>query len=298
MKRDIARGQYHSDVSLKPFNTWHIGGMAEKLYWPKDLADLQQFLSRIPADEPLTWLGLGSNVLIDDAGIVGTVIITQGALQSLTMQGNRVRAEAGISCAQVARFAAKHEQGLGAEFMAGIPGTVGGALYMNAGAFGGETWENVVAVEVLDRDGQLHRHLPEDFEHGYRYCHGLKPGQCFVAGIFEFSPGPAQASLTKLKGLLAQRADTQPTGKPCCGSVFRNPPGDYAGRLIESLGLKGHRVGGAQVSQKHANFIINTGEAMAQDVLQLVDDLQQRVKAAYGIELQTEMKYLRSPNDK
>ena len=298
MKRDIQRGQCHYDVSLKPFNTWHIGGAAEKLYWPKDLADLQQFLRRTPNDEPLTWLGLGSNVLIDDAGIAGTVIITQGALQSLTMQENKVRAEAGISCAQVARFAAKNEQGEGAEFMAGIPGTVGGALFMNAGAFGGETWDNVVAVEVLSRDGSLHHRKPQDFEHGYRYCHGLGADEWFVAGVFEFAPGPAQTSLDKLKGLLAKRADTQPTGKPCCGSVFRNPQGDYAGRLIESLNLKGHKIGGAQVSEKHANFIINAGDATAHDVLQLVSYLQQRVKEAYNIELQTEMKYIRSVHDK
>lgn len=295
MKRDIQRGQCHFDVSLKPFTTWHIGGTAEKLYWPKDLADLQQFLSCTPADEPLIWLGLGSNVLIDDAGIAGTVIITQGALQSLEMQEQKVYAQAGISCAQVARFAAKNGQGQGAEFMAGIPGTVGGALYMNAGAFGGETWDNVVAVQVLSREGTLHYRSKQDFEYGYRYCRGLGPHEWFVAGVFEFAPGVAQESLDKLKGLLAQRADTQPTGKPCCGSVFRNPPGDYAGRLIESLNLKGYQIGGAQVSEKHANFIINTGDATAQDVLQLVSYLQQRVKETYGIELQTEMKYLRSP---
>jgi len=298
VKRDVQRGQCHFDVSLKPFTTWHIGGRAEKLYWPTDLADLQHFLTRTPKDEPLTWLGLGSNVLIDDAGINGTVIITQGALQSLTMKSHKVRAEAGISCAQVARFAAKNGQGQGAEFMAGIPGTVGGALCMNAGAFSGETWDNVVAVEVLSRDGTMHHRAVQDFNYGYRYCHGLGPDEWFVAGIFEFAPGSTQASLDKLKALLAKRADTQPTGKPCCGSVFRNPPGYYAGRLIESLNLKGHRMGGAQVSEKHANFIINTGDATAQDVLQLVSYLQQRVQETYGIALQTEIKYLRNAHDK
>ena len=152
MKRDVTRGECQHNVCLKSFTTWHIGGTAEKLYWPHNLQDLQHFIAKVPAGEPITWLGLGSNTLVDDAGIKGTVIITQGALAeiSLTPEGY-IRAEAGISCAQAARFAAKHEHGLGAEFLAGIPGTIGGALFMNAGCFGSETWDRVVGVEVMNR---------------------------------------------------------------------------------------------------------------------------------------------------
>jgi UDP-N-acetylmuramate dehydrogenase len=291
-KREISKGQIHTQVSMKPFTSWHIGGEADRLYWPVNLADLQQFLKTLPLDEPLTWIGLGSNVLVSDQGIAGTTIITQGVLKEMTLIApTRIRAEAGLSCAQVARFAAKNNL-VNGEFLAGIPGTIGGALLMNAGAFGGETWERVSQVETLDRQGKITLHPASDFTFGYRHISGLKEGEWFVAAHFDFTPGDGQDSLAKIKALLERRAETQPTGEPSCGSVFRNPPGDYSARLIENAGLKGHTIGEAQVSMKHANFIINIGNATAQDTLALVRLVQQTVLEKTGITLHPEFKWV------
>ncbi len=292
MKRDIIKGQIQTQVSMKPFTSWHIGGEADRLYWPLHLADLQQFLKNIPSAEPLTWIGLGSNILVSDDGIAGTTLITQGVLKEMTLiSPTQVRAEAGLSCAQVARFAAKHDL-VGGEFLAGIPGTVGGALLMNAGAFGGETWEKVTQVETINRHGEISLRPASDFQCSYRQISGLKPDEWFVAAYFDFTPGDGKESLSKIKALLERRAETQPTGEPSCGSVFRNPAGHHAARLIETAGLKGHTIGEAQVSTKHANFIINTGEATAADTLALVRLIQKTVLAQTGIELHPEFKWV------
>lgn len=294
-KRKITKGVVHEHVCLKAFNSWHIGGKAERLYWPIDLADLQRFLTTLPSDEPITWLGLGSNVLIRDGGIKGTVIITQGALSALTMlPGARLYAQAGVSCAQAARFAARHDA-VNGEFLAGIPGTMGGALLMNAGAFGGETWPVVVQVETMNRQGEIEQRLPESFEIAYRHTAGLAQDEWFVSATLQLAEGDGKASLAKIKNLLAKRAETQPTGEPSCGSVFQNPPGDFAARLIESLALKGHRVGGIEVSPKHANFMINCADASATDTEQLIQHVQHRVREAYGITLQPEVKFVGEP---
>ena len=291
-KREITKGQIQLNVSMKPFTSWHIGGDADRLYWPLNLQDLQQFLKTLPQGEPLTWIGLGSNILISDAGIAGTTIITQGVLKEMTLNSpTQIRAEAGLSCAQVARFAAKNNL-VGGEFLAGIPGTVGGALLMNAGAFGGETWEKVTQVEIINRHGEIKYHPASDFEYAYRHISGLKDDEWFVAAYFDFSPGDGKESLLKIKALLERRAETQPTGEPSCGSVFRNPPGNYSARLIENAGLKGHTVGAAQVSPKHANFIINTGDATAKDTLALVQLIQKTVLEQTGIALHPEFKWV------
>lgn len=291
MKREIEKGVVHTAVSLQPFTSWHIGGAAEKFYWPSNLSDLSAFLATLPPDESLTWLGLGSNSLIADAGIPGTVILTQGVLKEMSLSEGLIRAEAGLSCAQVARFAAKNNQ-VGGEFLAGIPGTVGGALFMNAGAFGGEIWDCVVKVETLTRDGILKLKDASAFEWGYRFSRGLAPDEAFVAAYFAFRPGDGKAGLETIKALLQKRSDTQPTGEPSCGSTFRNPPGDYAARLIESVGLKGYRLGGMEVSPKHANFLINRNEATAADVLALVAFIQKTVRAKTGVDLVPEFRCL------
>lgn len=291
MKRDIDKGILLEKVNLKRFTSWGIGGDADCLYWPKDLGDLQNFLSKHPK-EPITFLGLGSNTLISDKGVEGTVIITQGALKEMTLINDyTVRAEAGVSCAQVARFAAKHNL-VNGEFLAGIPGTVGGALYMNAGAFGGETWGCVSAVETLTMDGAISLRKPEEFAVGYRYCKGLHPNEWFVAGLFRFDMGDGKAGLEKIKNLLEKRAATQPTGEPSCGSVFRNPPNNFAAKLIQDAGLKGFKIGGAQISEKHANFIINRANASAENVLDLVAYIQHVVKDKFDVELVPEMKFI------
>lgn len=278
------RGILRQDELLARYTSWHVGGKARRSYRPADLADLLIFLPTIPGDELLFWLGLGSNLLIRDGGIPGTVIMTQGRLNELSQLENKIiRAEAGVPCAKVAKFCAA----LGfteAAFFAGVPGTVGGALAMNAGAFGGETWRHVVAVETVDRQGNIYMRKPEEFKVDYRHVQKPKE-EWFVAGHFSFMPGDVTAAKQAIKTLLHSRQSSQPIGEFNCGSVFRNPPGDYAARLIEACGLKGARIGGAWVSQKHANFIINGGEATAADIEQLITKVQDDVERQHGIKL-------------
>ena len=221
---------------------WGAGGEAERFYAPVDLDDLKAFLAELPVDESLLWVGLGSNLLVRDGGISGTVVSTSRVLNRLDLKGqSRVRVEAGVACAKVARFCAQHDLSDG-EFLAGIPGTMGGALAMNAGAFGAETWELVGAVEIIDRQGQIQARSRADFSIGYRDVSGPAE-EWFVAAELALSSGSREASLSKIRTLLRSRAESQPTGQRSCGSVFRNPSGDYAGRLIESCGLKGARIG-------------------------------------------------------
>ena len=281
-------GEMRYDEPLSDHTTWRVGGPARRYYRPADSEDLVRFLRQLPVDEPLLWLGLGSNLLVRDGGFKGTVIATQGALNGLEMvTETRLRAEAGVACAMVARFAARN--GLcGVEFLAGIPGTMGGALAMNAGAFGGETWERVRSVETLDRHGEVRSRPPEDFAVSYRQVSSPE-GEWFLAVEMELQPGDGDAALEQIQELLEKRAATQPVGRPSCGSVFRNPEGDYAARLIEAAGLKGRTIGAACVSKKHANFILNNGGASASDIEQLIYEVQERVEKESGIRLQTEV---------
>ncbi len=278
------RGEMLFNEPLARYTTWRVGGPARCLYKPADRFDLQIFLQQLDPDEPLLWLGLGSNLLVRDRGFIGTVIATQGRLNEIeTHNGARLYAEAGVTCAKVARTAAR--AGLvGVEFLAGIPGTLGGALAMNAGAFGGETWNRVKQVETLDRSGQVHVRLPAEFEIGYRQVKGAA-GEWFLSAEFSLETGDTGAAQDEIKQLLEKRAQSQPTQQASCGSVFRNPPGDHAARLIEVVGLKGARLGGAQVSEKHANFIINTGDATAEDIEQLIDRVQRKVEEWSGVRL-------------
>lgn len=282
------RGKLQLDEPMSKHTSWRIGGPADRYYQPADLGDLAQFLSQLPTNEPVFWLGLGSNTLVRDGGIRGTVIATSGVVNKLTQIGGYVvRAEAGVACAKVARFCAR--AGLtGAEFLAGIPGTMGGALAMNAGAFGSETWEIVNAVETLDTHGERHRRTPADYHIAYRSVRGLE-GEWFVAAELTLTPGDAVASQARIKELLAKRGDTQPTQQANAGSVFRNPPGDFAALLIENCGLKGECEGAACVSEKHANFIVNTGGALAADVEILIERITAIVKEQQGVQLECEV---------
>ena len=278
------RGERLFDEPLARYTSWRVGGPARCLYKPADRYDLQNFLQQLDLAEPLLWLGLGSNLLVRDGGFNGTVIATQGCLNEIeTLNGARLYAEAGVTCAKVARTAARSGF-CGVEFLAGIPGTLGGALAMNAGAFGGETWQRVVQVETLDRQGRVHVRRPEAFEIGYRQVRG-PAGEWFLSAEFRLETGDIEASQDEIKQLLERRAQSQPTQQPSCGSVFRNPPGDHAARLIERAGLKGLRLGGAQVSEKHANFIVNTGTASAADIERLIEEVQRRVESESGIRL-------------
>ncbi|MCU7857263.1 MAG: UDP-N-acetylmuramate dehydrogenase [Candidatus Thiodiazotropha sp. (ex Lucinoma borealis)] len=295
LNQQILRGEMRLDEPLSRHTSWRVGGPARCFYRPADREDLLLFLRQLDADEPLHWLGLGSNLLVRDGGIRGTVITTKGTLAGCEWRSDKtLYVEAGVSCAKVARVAAR--AGLcGVEFLAGIPGTLGGALAMNAGAFGGETWETVRWVETVDRYGEVRRRAPTDFDIGYRHVNG-PAGEWFLSAELALEVGDTAAAQQQIKQLLERRAATQPTSQPSCGSVFRNPPGDYAARLIEAAGLKGKQIGGAQVSQKHANFIINTGAATADDIERLISVVQQEVEKLSGVVLVTEVHRIGEPS--
>jgi len=257
-------GEVRHDERMSLHTSWRVGGAAETFFKPADLQDLSGFLQQLEPEEPVFWFGLGSNLLVRDGGIAGVVIATAGIFSDLERLGDQlVRVGASVPCTLLARQCIRWGFGP-SEFFAGIPGTLGGALAMNAGAHGAETWERVRSVRTIDRDGAIHERGPDDYEVGYRSVTG-PADEWFVEATLEFDPG-SEASMDTLKAMLERRKATQPLGLPSCGSVFRNPPGDHAARLIEAAGLKGCSVGGAVVSEKHANFIINRGDASAADV--------------------------------
>jgi len=283
------RGALRSNVPLKGLNSWRVGGPADRLFRPADLDDLALFLSQTETSEPLTWLGLGTNVLVRDGGVRGTVIATHAALNDVVrLDNSQVRAQAGVPCAKLARRSVGWSLA-GAEFMVGIPGTLGGALAMNAGAFGGQTWDVVAAVDTIDRRGEIRRRMTSEFSIDYR--HVAPPGdEWFVAAELALKAGDMNVSKRETQALLARRQVTQPLGVASCGSVFRNPPGDFAARLIETAGLKRHRIGGACVSALHANFIINDDHASAADIEALIGFVQRTVEDAHGVSLAPEVR--------
>lgn len=283
-----AVGERLGNEPMSRHTSWRVGGPAEVFFRPASVDDLARFLSELNADVPVFWFGLGSNLLVRDGGLPGVVIAAAGIFTELEQtEALTVRAGASVPCTQLARQCIR--RGLGpSEFFAGIPGTLGGALAMNAGAHGSETWERVRSVTTIDRRGNLHDRTPDEYEIAYRSVKG-PADEWFVGAELQFEPD-ANPSMDTLKNMLARRKDTQPLGLPSCGSVFRNPPGDHAARLIESCGLKGCRIGEAEVSGKHANFIINRGDATALDVENLILHVQQTVADTTGIELVPEVR--------
>jgi UDP-N-acetylmuramate dehydrogenase len=281
-------GRLLENASLAEYSSWRVGGPAKSLYIPKDSDDLINFLKQLPPEEPLLFLGLGSNTLIRDGGIKATVIVTQGTLNKLELlTPTLIRAEAGVASPAFARFSARKSLS-GAEFLAGIPGTIGGALAMNAGCNGSETWEIVKAIEIINRHGEKKLRYPNDYQIAYRSV-SIFPDEFYLAAHFQLKSGDKEKSLAKIRSLLAYRAATQPTNEPSCGSVFRNPQGDYAARLIESCGLKGEKIGAASVSIKHANFIINEGQATAADIEALIEKISDTVFKKHHIQLVREV---------
>lgn len=277
-------GNLLEHVPLSDYTSWQVGGPAQRLYIPNDSDDLVSFLKQLPLKEPLLFLGLGSNTLIRDGGIKATVVITQGALTKLEfLAPTLIRAEAGVASPAFARFSARKNLS-GAEFLAGIPGTVGGALAMNAGCNHSETWEIVKAVEIINRQGEIKLRYPSDYQISYRSVN-VFPDEFYLAAHFQLKSGDKEKSLEKIRSLLAHRAATQPTNEPSCGSVFRNPEDNYAAELIESCGLKGLKIGGASVSTKHANFIINEGRASAADIEALIEKISDTVLKKHHIQL-------------
>ena len=273
--------------------SWRAGGVAAKAYFPADLADLCLFLKRLRTDEPLLMVGLGSNLLVRDGGYTGTVIFTHGVLTQLRQEpdSSLVYVEAGVGSPKLARFAVGQNL-VGAEFLAGVPGTIGGALAMNAGCHGGETWQIVERVLTVNRVGELTERTPDEFSLGYRHV-GLKAhcDEWFVAAWLRLESGSGEESRARMKEMLDRRSASQPLSLPNAGSVFRNPPGDHAARLIQEAGLKGLVLGGAQVSEKHANFIVNfEGKASAADIEALIERVQAEVKAKFGVQLVREVR--------
>lgn len=344
------RGELLEEVSMARHVSWRAGGLVECFYTPVDVDDLVLFLQGLPKDEPVYFIGLGSNLLVRDGGLRGTVVHLHAALKDIHYEACHPRngcseadaathgvvyAQAGVASPKVARFAANHDL-VGAEFLAGIPGTLGGALAMNAGCYGHETWQYVSQVQTIDREGRLYLRGPAEFDVGYRHVefaqgavptpalpasgegaafsptdgkgtfssptcggggegdrpHRLGVDEWFLAAWLRLPKGDGAASREKIKQLLARRIASQPLNLPNAGSVFRNPPGDHAARLIESCGLKGRRIGQAQVSEKHANFIVNLGGASAADIEALIELVQQTVETQTGVRLQPEVRII------
>lgn len=287
--RDLpVQGELRHDEPMSRHTSWRAGGNADIFFVPANVEDLSDFLRDLDSDTPLFWHGVGSNLLVRDGGIRGVVISASKMLRDLKRVGeNAVSAGAGVACTQLARQCIRWQLGP-SEFFAGIPGSVGGALAMNAGAHGGETWERVASVQTIARNGEMHERSPNQYKVGYRSVVG-PVDEWFLGATFSFDP-TVTPSFDTLNAMLERRKTTQPLGLPSCGSVFRNPPGDHSARLIEAAGLKGHRIGGAEVSEKHANFIINRDAASASDIEALINHVRQTVLDVHGVTLLHEVR--------
>ena len=284
-----ARGIIKQNEPMSLHTSWHAGGAARHYFEPADLDDLSCYLAALSSVEPVLWLGLGSNLLVRDGGFPGSVIAVNRLLNKLEIgPSGLVRVDAGVPCAKVAKMTARAGWS-GAEFLAGIPGTMGGALAMNAGAHGGETWDIVTGVVVLDRTGAMTARVRSEFRIGYRSVE-MPADEWFISAELQLQHDLDHQGEQRIRELLERRAATQPVGQPSCGSVFRNPPGDYAWRLIEASGLKGARRGDACVSEKHANFIINLGDATANDIEQLIQQIQETVHRKFAVALVPEVR--------
>jgi UDP-N-acetylmuramate dehydrogenase len=293
------RGTLRLNEPMARHVTWRAGGAAARAYSPADSADLAAFLRTLPAHEPVQFVGLGSNLLVRDGGYRGTVVLLHTSHGTLRLDQGLVYAEAGVAAPKVARFAATHALE-GAEFLAGVPGTVGGALAMNAGCYGSETWDIVARVTTISRAGELSERAPAEFEIGYRHAAlrgaALGEDEWFLAGRFALRAGDRERARERIKHLLSRRIATQPLELPNAGSVFRNPPGDHAARLIEACGLKGYAIGGARISEKHANFIVNPGgRARAADIEALIEHARAAVSRKHGVELVPEVRIIGEP---
>lgn len=287
-KHITVQGELRTDEPMSKHTSWRVGGPADVFFVPASVEDLSMFLAGLDEDTPIFWHGVGSNLLVRDGGIRGVVVSATKMLRDLERVDTYiVRAGAGLPCTQLARQCIRW--GLGpSEFFAGIPGTVGGALAMNAGAHGGETWERVDAVRTIGRDGEVHERAPGEYSVGYRSVMG-PANEWFLGATFRFEPD-VTPSMENMKTMLDRRKETQPLGLPSCGSVFRNPEGDHSARLIEAAGLKGYRIGGAEVSEKHANFIINVDNASATDIEELIEHVRQTVIEQHGVTLVHEVR--------
>jgi len=283
------KGQCFFNESLSKHTSWKVGGPADIFFTPKNRDDLSQFL-RLNHDKSITWLGNGTNVLVRDGGIRGAVISTRKYLNEIKKEADNIfRVEAGASCMDLALFAEKHQLGPAA-FFSGIPGSIGGALTMNAGSFGYETWDFVESVEVIDKKGMIHHLDPNDFSFSYRTVNFPFP-LWFLSCRMKF-PNSEITTKSELKELRDQRIKTQPLSEDTCGSVFKNPEKGHAGDFIERAGLKGHRIGGSSISTKHANFIVNEGNATSANIEDLIKHVQSAVNTKFDVNLETEVRII------
>lgn len=285
---DKLKATLHTNHPLAAYTSWKIGGPAEYFYQPADLADLATLLKSWQ-EEPITLLGAATNVLIRDNGIKGLVIYLKNHLDNIQILDNfNLRVEAGTSIAHLVKKGFDLEMVDIASF-AGIPGTIGGALKMNAGAYGDHIWNHVQSVETINRLGEIKSREAREFSPAYRHITGLDHDEWFVSAELTFARGQKGEIVKLVRDYLKKRETSQPLHLPSCGSVFRNPPGDYAARLIETCGLKGKKIGGAQISEKHANFIVNLGHAKATDVETLMQEIIIKVEQTTGIKLTPEV---------
>ena len=285
----MLKGRLREDVSLKDYNTWKIGGKAEYFYEPSDIKDLKLFLELLQ-NTPITFLGNGSNVLIRDGGINGCVICLKNTLNNYFVKDEEYIFEAGLSCMKMAQITAR-ENYEGLEYLCGIPGSLGGALAMNAGCYGGNIWDHVSTVSLINNDGEIIKKNKNDFIIGYRNT-SLEENNFFISAVFKLRKNKLKNSLEKIKEFLQDRRSKQPTGLLSCGSVFKNPKNMYAAKLIESIGLKGYKIGGACISEKHANFIISDKSTKSIDIEKLINFTQKEVFKKKEVILETEVKFI------
>jgi len=287
------RGRLTPDAPIGPMTWFRVGGPAEVLFRPADAEDLAVFLAALPADVPVTVLGVGSNLLVRDGGIPGIVIRLGRGFAEIAVSGDEVASGAGALDLNVALTAA--EAGVaGLEFLSGIPGTIGGGFRTNAGAYGREFKDVLIAAEAIDRSGGNHRASPTELGLSYRHSEA-PPDWVFTRAIFRGETGDPTAVADRMAEIRAAREASQPIRARTGGSTFANPTGDSAWRLIDAAGCRGLRRGGAMVSEKHTNFLINTGDATAADLEGLGEEVRRRVEAQFGIVLEWEIRRIGRP---
>jgi UDP-N-acetylmuramate dehydrogenase len=282
------RGRLLADQSLAELTWFRVGGPAQVLFMPEDEEDLSYLLTHLPGDIPVTAIGLGSNLIVRDGGIAGVVVRLGRGFNEVAVEGARIRAGAAVPDVKVAR-AAQEASIAGLSFLRGIPGSIGGALRMNGGAYGGETKDVLVEARGVDRRGAVRAYSNAGMGFSYRHC-GVADDVIFTQALFQGAPGDAAAIAAEMNKVTESREATQPVKSRTGGSTFKNPPGHKAWQLIDAAGCRGLRLGGAQVSEMHTNFLINLGSATAADIETLGETVRQRVKQSSGVDLEWEIK--------